>query len=143
MIWEHVIQECRSTYARSGVYNQNLKSLTYLISLEVGTPMQTLWLPSPHPRCRICLEYLLKTYAPPLCYTRVCLRSTRSSWVQARWIPYHYSWKKIYYLKKGLKLKKCVEKLLGFGWPRIENCISVLSLALIYFVYTPRHQNHS
>ena len=41
---------------QSGVYKQNLKSLTYLISPEVGTPMQTLWLPSPCPRRRICFE---------------------------------------------------------------------------------------
>ena len=43
----------------------------------------------------------------------VCLGSTRSNWVQAGWIPYHYSWKKIYYLKRSLKLRKYEEKLLG------------------------------
>ena len=39
--------------------------------------------------------------------------------------------------------KKYEKKLLDFGYPRIENYISVLSLVLICFVYTPRHQNYS
>ena len=39
--------------------------------------------------------------------------------------------------------KKYEEKLLDFGYPRIENYMSVLSLVLICFVYTPRHQNYS
>ena len=56
VIWKHVIQECMSTCAKSGVYKQNFKSLTYLIFLEVEICMQTLWLPSPRPRRRICLE---------------------------------------------------------------------------------------
>ena len=52
-------------------------------------------------------------------------------------------WKKIYCLKRSSKLKKYKEKLLDFGCPRIESYTSVLSLAFICFVYTPRHQNHS
>ena len=51
--------------------------------------------------------------------------------------------KKIYCLKRSLKLKKYEKKLFGFGYPRIESYTSVLSLALICFVYIPRHQNHS
>ena len=105
--------------------------------------MQTHWLPSPHPRCKICLEqYWLKTCIHLLQYTRVCLESTRSSQVRVGWIPYHYSWKKIYCLKRSPKLRKYEEKLLSFGCPRIENYTSVFSLALICFVYTPKHQNH-
>ena len=53
------------------------------------------------------------------------------------------SWKKIYCLKRSSKLKKYEEKLLGFGYLKIESYTSVLFLALICFVYTPRHQNHS
>ena len=105
--------------------------------------MQTLWLPSPRPRRRICLEqYLLKICVHILQYTRVCLGSIRSSQVRAGWISYHYSWKKSYCLKRSLKLKKYEEKLLGFGYPRIESYKSALFLAPICFVYTPRHQNH-
>ena len=138
------IQECRSTCAKSGAYKKNLKFLTCLIFIEVGTHMQTHWLPSLRPRRRICPEwYWLKTYIHLLQYTMVCLGSTKSNWVRVGWILYHYSWKKIYCLKRSPKLRKCVEKLLGFGCPRIENCISILSLVLICFVYTPRHQNHS
>ena len=44
-------------------------------------------------------------------------RSIRSRWVRARWILYHYSWKKMYCLKKSLKLIKCEGKLLGSGSP--------------------------
>ena len=138
-----MIQECWSTCAKSGVYKKNLKFLTCLIFLEVETRMQTHWLPSLHPRRRICPEwYWLKTYIHLLQCTMVCLRSTRSNWVRARWIPYHYSWKKIYCLKRSLKLRKYEEKLIGFDCPRIENCTSALSLAFIYFVCTLKHQNH-
>ena len=38
---------------------------------------------------------------------------------------------------------KVRRKLLGFGCPRIENYTSVLSLVLICFMYTLRHQSHS
>ena len=72
----------------------------------------------------------------------VCLRSTRSNWVRAGWIPYHYSWKKIYCLKRSLKLRKYEKKLLDFGRLRIGNCTSTLSLVPICFVCTPKHQNH-
>ena len=95
------------------------------------------------PRHRICPEwYWLKAYLHILQYTMVCLRSTRSNWVRVGWISYHYSWKKIYCLKRSLKLRKYEETLLGFGYPRIENYTSALSLALIYFMCTPKHQNH-
>ena len=105
--------------------------------------MQTLWLPSPCPRRRTCpKQYLLKTCVHLLHYTRVCLGSTRSSQVRAGWIPYHYSWKKIYCLTRSPKLKKYEEKLIGFGCPRIESYTNALSLVPICFVYTPRHQNH-
>ena len=46
-------------------------------------------------------------------------------------------------MTRSPKQKKYEEKLLGFGCSRIENYTSVLSLVLIYFVYTLRHQNHS
>ena len=72
----------------------------------------------------------------------VLLRSTKSNWVQARWILYHYSWKRMYSPKKSLKLIKYEGKLLGSGFPRIENYTSALSLVLTCFVYTPKHQNH-
>ena len=42
-----------------------------------------------------------------------------------------------------MKLKKYEEKLFGFGRSRIENCINVLFLVLICFVYILMHQNHS
>ena len=45
--------------------------------------------------------------------------------------------------EEKFKAKKYEEKLLDFGYPRIENYISVLSLVLICFVYTPRQQNYS
>ena len=64
----------------------------------------------------------------------VLLGSIRSRWVQAGRILYHCSWKKMFCLKKGLKLIKCEGKLLGSGLPRIESCTSVLSLNLIYCV---------
>ena len=72
----------------------------------------------------------------------VCLKSTRSNWVRAGWIPYHYSWKKIYCLKRSLKLRKYEEKFLGFGYPRIGNYTSALTLVPICFVCTPKYQNH-
>ena len=72
-----------------------------------------------------------------------CLGFIRSNWVRAGWIPYHYSWKRIYCLKRSLKLRKYEEKLLGFGCPRIKSYISVLFLVFICFVYIRRHQNHS
>ena len=62
--------------------------------------------------------------------------------VQAGWMLYHYSWKKMYCLKKSLKLIKCRGKLLGFGYPRTENCTSAHSLGLIYCVSTQRHQSY-
>ena len=46
-------------------------------------------------------------------------------------------------MTRSPKQKKYEEKLLGFGCPMIESYTSVLSLVLICFVYTPRHQNHS
>ena len=45
--------------------------------------------------------------------------------------------------EEKFEAKKYEEKLLDFGYPRIENYISILSLVLICFVYTPRHQNYS
>ena len=66
----------------------------------------------------------------------VILGSIRSRWVQAGWILYHCSWKKMYCLKRSLKLIKCEGKLLGSGSPRIENCTSALSLDLISCVCT-------
>ena len=57
--------------------------------------------------------------------------------------PYNCILKEIYCLKRSLKQKKYEEKLIGFGCLRIESYTSVLSLVLICFVYTPRHQNHS
>ena len=72
----------------------------------------------------------------------VCLGSTRSNWARAGWIPYHYSWKKIYYLKRSLKLRKYEKKLLDFNCPRIGNCTNALSLVPICFVCTSKHQNH-
>ena len=59
------------------------------------------------------------------------------------WILYCCSLKEIYCVKRNPKLKKYEGKLLVFGCMRIENCINVLFLVLICFVYTPRHQNHS
>ena len=67
---------------------------------------------------------------------RVLLEYTRSRWAQAGWILYHCSWKKIYCLKKSSKLIKCEGKLLGSGYPRIENCTSAPSLDLICCVCT-------
>ena len=72
----------------------------------------------------------------------VFLGSIKSNWVPVGWILYYYSWKRIYCLKRSLKLRKYKEKLLGFGSPRIENYTSALSLALTCFVCTPKHQNH-
>ena len=72
----------------------------------------------------------------------VLLISTTSSWVRAGWILYHYSWKRMYCLRKSLKLIKYEGKLLASGSPRIENYISALSLVLTCFVCIPKHQNH-
>ena len=72
----------------------------------------------------------------------VLLGSIKSNWVQARWILYRYSWKKMYCLSKSLKLTKYEGKLLGSGSLRIENYTSALSLVLTCFVCTPKHQNH-
>ena len=52
---------------------------------------------------------------------------------------YHCSWKKMYYLKKSLKLIKCEGKLLDSSYPRIENSTSAHSLDLICYVCTQRH----
>ena len=48
----------------------------------------------------------------------------------------------MYCLRKSLKLIKYEEKLLDSGSLRIENYTSALSLVLIYFVCTLKHQNH-
>ena len=72
----------------------------------------------------------------------VFLGSIRSNWVRAGWILYHYSWNRMYCLKRSLKLTKYKEKLLGSSSPRIENYTSALSLVLTCFVCTPKHQNH-
>ena len=48
----------------------------------------------------------------------------------------------MYCLKKSLKLIKCEGKLLGSGFPRIENYTNALSLVLTCFVCTLKHQNH-
>ena len=45
--------------------------------------------------------------------------------------------------EEKFEAEKYKKKLLGFGCSRIESYISVLSLVLICFVYTPRLQNHS
>ena len=45
-------------------------------------------------------------------------------------------------LRKSLKLIKCEGKLLGSGFPRIENYTNALSLVLTCFVCTLKHQNH-
>ena len=68
----------------------------------------------------------------------VLLRSTKSNWVRAGWILYHYSWKRMYYLRKSLKLIKYEGKLLGSGSPRIENYTSALSLVVTCFACTPQ-----
>ena len=39
--------------------------------------------------------------------------------------------------------RKYEGKLLDFGCPRIKNCINILFLGHIYFVYIPIHQSHS
>ena len=52
------------------------------------------------------------------------------------------SWKKMYCLRKSLKLIKCKGKLLGSGFPRIENCTSALSVDLICCVCTQGHPDH-
>ena len=72
----------------------------------------------------------------------VFLGSIKLNWVRVGWILYHYSWKKIYCLKRNQKLTKYEEKLLDFGSPRIESYTSALSLVLTCFVCTPKHQNH-
>ena len=72
----------------------------------------------------------------------VLLRSTKSNWVRARWILYHYSWKRMYCLRKSLKLIKYEGKLLGSGSPRIDNYTNALSLVLTCFVCTLKYQNH-
>ena len=46
-------------------------------------------------------------------------------------------------MRRSSRLKKYEGKLLGFGYPRIENCINDLFMALICFVYIPMHRNHS
>ena len=51
------IQECRSTYAKSGAYKRNLRFLTCLMFLEVETHMRIRWPPLPRPRHRICLKW--------------------------------------------------------------------------------------
>ena len=48
----------------------------------------------------------------------------------------------MYYLRKSLKLIKYEGKLLGSSSRGIENYTSALSLVLICFVCTPKHQNH-
>ena len=48
----------------------------------------------------------------------------------------------MYWQRKSLKLIKYEGKLLGSGFPKIENYTSALSLVLICFVCTPTHQNH-
>ena len=45
--------------------------------------------------------------------------------------------------EEKFEAEKYKEKLLGFGCSRIESYTSILSLVLICFVYTLRHQNHS
>ena len=72
----------------------------------------------------------------------VLLGSTKSNWVQARWILYYYSWKMMYCPRKSLKLIKYEGKPLSSGSPGTENYTSALSLVLTYFVCTPKHQNH-
>ena len=93
--------------------------------------MQISWPPLPRPRRRICLEwYWLKTCIRILQHPMVLLGSIKSNWVQAGWILYRYSWKKMYCLSKSLKLTKYEGKLLGSGSLRIENYTSALSLVL-------------
>ena len=70
------------------------------------------------------------------------LESTKSNWVRAGWILYHYFWKMMYCLRKILKLIKYEGKPLSSGSPGTENYTSALSLVLTYFVCTPKHQNH-
>ena len=70
------------------------------------------------------------------------LGSTKSNWVRARWILYHYSWKRMYCLRKSLKLIKYEGKLLDSSSPRIKNNTSALSLVLTCFVFTLKYQNH-
>ena len=70
------------------------------------------------------------------------LGSIKSNWVRAGWILYHCSWKRMYCLRKSLKLIKCEGKLLDSGSPRIENYTNALSLVLTCFVCTLKHQNH-
>ena len=72
----------------------------------------------------------------------VLLESTKSNWVRAGWILYHCSWKRMYCLRKSLKLIKCEGKLLGSSFPRIENYTNAFSLVLTCFVCTLKHQNH-
>ena len=67
---------------------------------------------------------------------------TRLHWVLVGWMPYHCSWKKMYYLGKNLRLTKYGGKLLGFGCLRTKNCTSVRSLGPTYYVCTQRHQRH-
>ena len=137
------IQECKSTYAKSGAYKRNLRFLTCLMFLKVEIHMQIRWPPQPRPRCMICLEqYWLKTCIRILQHIMVFLGSTKSNWVRVGWILYRYSWKRTYCLRKRLKLTKYRGKLLVSGSPRIESYTSALSLVLTYFVCTPKHQNH-
>ena len=68
--------------------------------------------------------------------------STKSNWVRAEWILYHCSWKRMYCLRKSLKLIKYEGKLLGSSSPRIENYTNALSLVLTCFVCTLKHRNH-
>ena len=72
----------------------------------------------------------------------VLLESTKSNWVRAGWILYHCSWRRMYCLRKSLKLIKCEGKLLGSSFPRIENYTNAFSLVLTCFVCTLKHQNH-
>ena len=105
--------------------------------------MQIHWPPLPRPRRRICLEwYWLKTCIRILQHPMVLLGSIKSNWVLAGWILYRYSWKRMYCLRKSLKLTKYEGKLLGSGSLRIENYTSAISLVLTCFVCTPKHQNH-
>ena len=72
----------------------------------------------------------------------VLFESTKSNWVRARWILYRYSWKRMYCLRKSLKLIKYEGKLLDSSSPRIKNNTSALSLVLTCFVCTLKYQNH-
>ena len=72
----------------------------------------------------------------------VLFESTKSNWVRARWILYHCSWKRMYCLRKSLKLIKYEGKLLDSSSPRIKNNTSALSLVLTCFVCTLKYQNH-